>query len=82
MVTKKIWIAVAVGFFAGWSLTGLAPVAAQGQVAYRVIDENNGGKIEEELNKIVRTNPRCKPVLAIAANGDYGKSKVIVECPN
>lgn len=80
--TRLPFLGLAIGFFAGaLLLRAFPPVSAQGTVFYRVIDENHGGKIEEQLNQITRTNPRCKPVLAIAPS-DYNKAKVILECAN
>lgn len=57
----------------------MGTVRAQSAVHYRVINENNGEKIERELNEIVRTDPSCKPVLSIAPNYG-GAAKVILAC--
>lgn len=68
-------VGIAIGFQA------LPNVQAQPKTSYyyRIIDENNGEKIERDLNSLTRSQPGCRPILAIAPN-EYGKAKVILEC--
>lgn len=67
----------AVGLAIGWRTNGA--VVAQSAPSYRVINENNGEKIERELNEIVRVDPTCKVVLGLSGD-TYVKSKIILEC--
>lgn len=70
-------VVLAVSLAVAWSLP--TNVRAQGVKFYRVIDENNGSKIEQQLNELVRQDSTCRPILTMSQS-DYGKSKVILEC--